>query len=68
MNSFVHLHAHSTFSFLDGYGTPAQIADRVAELGHHACAMTDHGNVMAHVPFREAMVKRGLQPIYGCEF
>lgn len=63
-----HLHAHSTYSFLDGYGTPTQIASRIAELGHDSVAVTDHGNVFAHVPYAKAMKKMGIKPIYGCEF
>lgn len=63
-----HLHLHTTFSFLDGYGTPKQVAARVRELGHDACAVTDHGNVFAHVPWSQAARDAGVQPIYGCEF
>lgn len=64
----VHLHQHSHASFLDAHGKPEQIAERVQELGMCACAVTDHGNVIAHVPFQSAMRKRGLRPILGCEF
>lgn len=64
----IHLHGHSTFSFLDGYGTPDQIARRMVELGHTACAITDHGNVFAHVHWQQAGKKHGVKPIYGCEF
>lgn len=65
---FAHLHAHTTFSFLDGYGTAKQIASRVQELGHPGCAITDHGNVVGHVPFSKAMRALSLNPIFGCEF
>ena len=64
----IHLHHHSTFSFLDGYGTPDQIAERVKDLGQKACAITDHGNVFAHVPWQKAARKAGIKPIFGCEF
>lgn len=63
-----HLHAHTTFSFLDGYGTPDQIAARLKELGHTACAITDHGNLIGHVPCAQAYEKAGIKPIFGCEF
>lgn len=66
--SFIHLHAHTTFSFLDGYGTPDQIANRIAELGHNACAITDHGNIFGHVPCYQTYSKLGVKPILGCEF
>ncbi len=64
----IHLHGHSTFSFLDGYGTPDQIAARIKELGHDACAITDHGNVFAHVLWQKAAKAAGIKPIFGCEF
>lgn len=63
-----HLHAHTTFSFLDGYGTPEQIRDRLVELGHDACAITDHGNIIGHVPCYYAYKEAGINPILGCEF
>ena len=63
-----HLHAHTTFSFLDGYGTPDQLAERMQELGHDACAITDHGNIIGHVPFARVYSKKGIKPIFGCEF
>lgn len=62
------MHAHTTFSFLDGYGTAKQIAERVLELGHGSCAITDHGNVVGHVPFSKAMRSLNLNPVFGCEF
>lgn len=65
---FAHLHGHSTYSFLDGYGTPQQIVNRTIELGHTSMCMTDHGNIYGHVPFNKLMLKAGLKPIFGCEF
>lgn len=65
---FSHLHAHTTFSFLDGYGTPKQVSERLRDLGHTSCAITDHGNVVGHVPVGDAMRSLGINPVYGCEF
>lgn len=65
---FAHLHAHSTFSFLDGYGTGKQIAERIVELGQTSCAMTDHGNIVSHVPVGKDLIKAEINPVYGCEF
>ncbi|MGB1527098.1 MAG: PHP domain-containing protein, partial [Miltoncostaeaceae bacterium] len=36
--SYVELHAHSAFSFLDGASLPDELAARAAELGHGALA------------------------------
>jgi DNA polymerase-3 subunit alpha len=65
--NFVHLHAHSTFSFLDGYGTPEQIRDRIIELGQKAVAVTDHGSIFGYVPYNKAFRKSGIKVIYGIE-
>src|SRR5258708_5256566 len=66
--NMVHLHSHSTFSFLDGYGTSLQIADRIQELGQKASCLTDHGGIYGHVSFQREMQKRNLKSIFGCEF
>lgn len=64
---FVHLHGHSTYSFLDGYGTPQQIIERIVELGHTSVAITDHGAIFGHAPHQQACAKSGVKPIFGCE-
>lgn len=63
----VSLHHHSTFSFGDGYGTPAQHVARAAELGYSAMALTEHGNVSSHFQFEKAALKAGVKPIFGLE-
>ncbi len=67
MPRLVHLHHHSTYSFLDAWGTPEQIVVRAEELGHESVAITDHGNVIAHVPLWLATKGKKVRPIYGCE-
>jgi DNA polymerase-3 subunit alpha len=67
MSNFVHLHAHSTFSFLDGYGRPEQIRERIEELGHDAVAVTDHGTLFGYVPYTKAFKGSGKKVIYGME-
>lgn len=64
---FVSLHHHSTFSYLDGYGTPESHAERAAELEMPALALTEHGNVTSHVQLEQAANKVGIKPIFGCE-
>ncbi|HPE28899.1 MAG TPA: DNA polymerase III subunit alpha [Candidatus Mcinerneyibacteriales bacterium] len=64
---FVHLHNHSEFSLLDGATKFSQLADRLQELGMDAFALTDHGNLFGAVKFVDAMKKRGIKPILGCE-
>jgi DNA polymerase-3 subunit alpha len=64
---FVSTHHHCTFSYGDGYGTPAQHVERAAELGMRALALTDHGNVSSHVQLEYAAQKAGIKPIFGLE-
>jgi DNA polymerase-3 subunit alpha len=40
---FVSLHHHTTFSYGDGFGTPAQHAEIASVYGMSALAITDHG-------------------------
>lgn len=67
MDDFVHLHNHSTYSFLDGYGSPAQFVARAKELGQTALAVTDHGNVSAHKKWDDECREAGIKPILGVE-
>ena len=62
-----HLHCHSSYSMLDGAALPEQMVARLKELGHDACAVTDHGNTYAHRPFQRVMRAAGLKPIFGLE-
>lgn len=64
---FVSLHSHSTFSYMDGYATPAQHVEAVGELGMSALALTEHGNVSSHVGLEKAANKAGIKPIFGLE-
>src|SRR5260370_33587305 len=66
---FCSLHHHSTFSFGDGYGTPAHHVQRAAELNYSAMALTEHGlgNVSSHFQFEKAALKAGIKPIFGLE-
>jgi len=64
---FVNLHHHSTHSYGDGFGTPAQHAARAAQLGYTAIAFTEHGNVSSHFQGEKAALAAGLKPIFGLE-
>lgn len=61
------LHHHTTFSYMDGFGTPAQHYDRAAELEIPAVAVTEHGNVSSHVGAEKAALKTGVKAIFGLE-
>ncbi len=66
-NNFVHLHCHSHYSLLDGLASPSELAERVAELGQSAVAITDHGNMYGAIDFYTSCMERGIKPIIGYE-
>ncbi|HQN69795.1 MAG TPA: PHP domain-containing protein [Anaerolineaceae bacterium] len=65
--SFVHLHVHSTYSILDGFGKPADLVARAKELGMPALALTDHGTMFGTLDFYKAAKNAGIKPIIGLE-
>ena len=67
MNSSVFTIIYSTYSFLDGFGTPELHCQRAAELGYTTMALTEHGNVSSHFRFEKAAHKSGIKPIFGLE-
>jgi error-prone DNA polymerase len=64
---YVELHAHSSYSFLDGASLPEELAVRAAELGHPALALTDHDGVYGSLEFAHAAKHFGIRPITGAE-
>lgn len=67
VEDFCHLHVHTTYSQLDGYGLPDEYAKRAAKLGFKYLACTDHGNIDGLIKFQNACQKHGVKPILGCE-
>jgi error-prone DNA polymerase len=65
--SYVELHCHSAYSFLDGASLPEELAARAAELGYPALALTDHDGVYGSLEFAHAAKALGLRPITGAE-
>src|SRR6266566_160949 len=64
---YVELHAHSSYSFLDGASLPEELAVRAAELGYEALALTDHDGVYGSLEFAHAAKAFGVRPITGAE-
>ena len=65
--SFVHLHVHSSYSLLDGFGRPSALVKRAKELGMPALALTDHGTMYGTLDFYQAALAEGVKPIIGLE-
>ncbi len=64
---FTHLHLHTDYSLLDGACDVDKLAGHLKSIGQTAAAMTDHGNIFGAVHFFDAMQKKGIKPILGCE-
>ena len=65
--SFVHLHAHSEYSLLDGSVKVVDLVRRAKELDMPAVALTDHGNMHGAIHFYRAAKKAGIRPVVGME-
>ena len=65
--SFVHLHAHTEYSMLDGAAKIQTYINRVKELGQPGAAITDHGNLYGALEFYNLAIKNGVNPIIGYE-
>jgi error-prone DNA polymerase len=65
--SYVELHTHSAYSFLDGASLPEELALRAAELGYEALALTDHDGVYGSLEFAHAAKAFGVRAITGAE-
>lgn len=64
---FVHLHAHSQYSILDGTIKPSRLAALAAENGMPAVAQTDVVNLFGAVSFYKACKSNGVKAILGAE-
>ena len=64
---YAELHAHSSYSFLDGASSPAELAEEAERLGLHALAVTDHDGFYGIVRFAEAAEQLHVQTVFGAE-
>src|SRR5438105_4364459 len=53
VESFIELHLHTCYSFLEGASQPEELADRAAELGYAALAITDHDGLHGAMAFAQ---------------
>src|SRR6195256_1800428 len=66
-DSFVHLHLHTEYSFLDGLVRTKELMKKAKEFGMPAIAITDHGNLHGAIEFYQEATKAGIKPIIGAE-
>ncbi len=65
--SFVHLHVHSLYSFLDGASSMDRLLEKAVELGMPAMALTDHNRLTGAIRFYGKARALGIKPIIGAE-
>ncbi len=64
---FIHLHAHSSYSLLEGAIQLKKLIDLAVADGQVALGVADTGNLFGALQFSEIASAKGLQPIVGCE-
>ena len=64
---YAELHAHSSFSFLDGASSPEELLEEAERLGLHALAITDHDGFYGIVRFAEAAESASVKTVFGAE-
>ncbi|WP_405738522.1 DNA polymerase III subunit alpha [Streptomyces sp. NBC_00028] len=67
MSGFTHLHTVSGFSLRYGASHPERLAERAAERGMDALALTDRDTLAGAVRFAKACAKEGVRPLFGAE-
>ena len=64
---FVHLHAHTEYSMLDGAARIEELLTEAERLGQKALAITDHGYLFGAFDFWQRARNHGIKPIIGVE-
>ncbi len=64
---YAELHAHSSYSFLDGVAGPAELVVEAERLGLHALALTDHDGLYGVSRFAEAAQTTKVRTVFGAE-
>ncbi|MEV4948512.1 DNA polymerase III subunit alpha [Streptomyces sp. NPDC053755] len=67
MRGFTHLHTASGFSLRYGGSHPERLAERAAERGMDALALTDRDTVAGVVRFAKACAAAGVRPLFGVD-
>ncbi|MGW4732341.1 DNA polymerase III subunit alpha [Streptomyces shenzhenensis] len=67
MPGFTHLHTVSGFSLRYGASHPERLAERAAERGMDALALTDRDTLAGTVRFAKACAGAGVRPLFGVE-
>jgi DNA polymerase-3 subunit alpha len=66
-SNFIHLHAHSHYSLLDGLSKIPDMVKTAKKNGMNAIAVTDHGNMYGAIELYKECQKAGIKAIIGVE-
>ncbi len=66
-SDFVHLHAHTEYSMLDGAARVEDLLTEAERIGQRALAITDHGYLFGAYDFWSRARAHGIKPIVGVE-
>jgi DNA polymerase-3 subunit alpha len=64
---YTHLRVHSSYSFLSGLASPAELVQAAVQHGMEALALTDHHGMTGAIEFFDACRHAGIRPILGLE-
>jgi DNA polymerase-3 subunit alpha len=64
---YTHLRVHSSYSFLRGLASPAELVQTAVQHGMEALALTDHHGMTGAIEFYDACHQAGIRPILGLE-
>jgi DNA polymerase-3 subunit alpha len=67
MSRFVHLHAHSDYSFLEALPKVEELVATAKKNGMPAIGLTDSGNMHGAIEFYKAAEEAGIKPILGVD-
>ena len=65
-NHFVHLKSRSHYSILEGSIKIESLVNRASSYDMPALALTDNCNLFGAMEFTKSCIKKGIQPIIGC--
>ena len=65
--SFIHLHVHSQYSFLDGASSLDKLLEKAKALDMPALALTDHNRLTGAIRFYKKAKALEIKPIIGAE-
>jgi DNA polymerase-3 subunit alpha len=67
MSRFIHLHAHSHYSFLEALPKVDELVAAAKKHGMEAVALTDSGNMHGAIEFYKEAMSEGVKPILGVD-